>query len=300
MGGLGPSSSSTQSRLKKYRQHPEHRPTPIHRSRSVEQSPLYSYHQSLRRLSTSTFFSLTGPRFSSQLAPRNPASYHSSHPSRPRSNRHVRVAPGQALAQRNGGRQWLGGRITQCLGQAHALAQWMSCVSRAAHQVRSRWVVSASTSNSPLHPQPPLTPERPECKRCVNYGAECVYPVKKAFDAAAVDAALGSRHNRPSNVAATAAAFHVDVPGPMGMSGRAQISPPPALPPLIAANQPPRADQRSTIEDLPPIEMVHALFRKTKMGSFFNNPGMTPPEFLQDAFPNAEDLRCVRISKSLC
>lgn len=144
--------------------------------------------------------------------------------------------------------------------------------------------------------------ERPECKRCVNYGAECVYPVKKAFDAAAVDAALGSRHNRPSNVAATAAAFQHDVPGPMGTTGSGgdSLSPPLRLPPLIAANQPPRADQRSTIEDLPPIEMVHALFRKTKMGSFFNNPGMNPPEFLQHTFPNPEDLRCVRQREAAC
>lgn len=144
-----------------------------------------------------------------------------------------------------------------------------------------------------------LTTERPECKRCVNYGAECVYPVKKAFDPAAVDAALGSRHNRQSNVAATAAAFQSD-PAPMGSSSLSRHKrpdrggSPPTLPPLIAANQPPRADQRSTIEDLPPIEIMHALFRKTKMGSFFNNPGMTPPEFLQHAFPNPEDLRCVR------
>ncbi|KLT46037.1 hypothetical protein CC85DRAFT_325289 [Cutaneotrichosporon oleaginosum] len=127
--------------------------------------------------------------------------------------------------------------------------------------------------------------ERPECKRCVNYGAECVYPVKKAFDPAAVDAALGSRHNRPSNVAATAAAFHDPSVGP---SRNPAVSPP-----LLLSNQPPpRADMKSTIEDLPPMEMVHALFRKTKMGSFFNNPGMSPPEFLQHVFPNPEDLRC--------
>ncbi|BEI82478.1 hypothetical protein CcaverHIS002_0303460 [Cutaneotrichosporon cavernicola] len=128
--------------------------------------------------------------------------------------------------------------------------------------------------------------ERPECKRCVNYGAECVYPIKKAFDAAAVDAALGSRHNRPSSVAATAAAFHDPNAGPSRSSA---VSPPL---PLILNNQPARADMRSTVEDLPPMEMVHALFRKTKMGSFFNNPGMCPPEFLQHVFPNPDDLRC--------
>lgn len=41
------------------------------------------------------------------------------------------------------------------------------------------------------------------------------------------------------------------------------------------------------------MEMVHALFRNTKMGSYFNNPSGSPPEFLQHAFPNVEDLRCV-------
>lgn len=126
--------------------------------------------------------------------------------------------------------------------------------------------------------------EKPECKRCVNYGAECVYPVKKPFDPAAIDAALGSRHNRPSMVAHAAAAFQ-DTPRPD------TISPPPPHPM-------PRADERAVIDSVPPMEMVHALFRKTKMGSFFNNP-VDPPEFLSVAFPHPEDLRCV-CSSALC
>lgn len=128
----------------------------------------------------------------------------------------------------------------------------------------------------------------------MNYGAECVYPVKKAFDAAAVDAALGSRHNRPSNVAATAIATQYDTPQLDNMNN----SPPPVLPPLLQQAQPPRADERLIIDSLPPIEMVHALFRKTKMGSFFNNP-VDPPEFLSLAFPMPEDLRCVSCSQTL-
>lgn len=39
--------------------------------------------------------------------------------------------------------------------------------------------------------------------------------------------------------------------------------------------------------------MVHALFRKTKMGNYFNNPNISPPEFLSHAFPEPEDLKCL-------
>lgn len=100
-----------------------------------------------------------------------------------------------------------------------------------------------------------------------------------------MDAALGSRHNRPSKVAATAAAYHDS----FGTSppGYNHVSPP------AGQSAQARADKPNHIEGLPPIEMVHALFRNTKMGGYFNNPGVSPPEFLQHAFPNAEDLRCV-------
>lgn len=141
--------------------------------------------------------------------------------------------------------------------------------------------------------------ERPECRRCVNYGAECVYPVKKAFDAVAVDAALGSRHNRPSNVAATAIAVHGGDGGSDAHLDNSAHSPPahslasslPPLPPLPPLR--PRGDERRLIDSVPPLELVHALFRKTKMGSFFSNP-TDPPEFLSLAFPEPDDLRCVR------
>ncbi|WVQ97886.1 hypothetical protein IAU59_005003 [Kwoniella sp. CBS 9459] len=36
--------------------------------------------------------------------------------------------------------------------------------------------------------------EKPECRRCVNYGAECVYPEKKAFDPNAIAEKLARRH----------------------------------------------------------------------------------------------------------
>jgi hypothetical protein len=119
-----------------------------------------------------------------------------------------------------------------------------------------------------------------------------VYPVKKAFDAAAVDAALGSRHNRPSKAAAHAVA--VSAPGGPGQGQ--EDTPLAAMHPLPVESPPdlqpfPR-DERHIIDSLPPIELVHALFRKTKMGSFFNNP-VDPPEFLSLAFPLPEDLRCV-------
>lgn len=64
------------------------------------------------------------------------------------------------------------------------------------------------------------------------------------------------------------------------------MPPAPPLPPLPPGRVGPALDS------VPPIEMVHALFRKTKMGSFFNNP-VDPPEFLRLAFPLPEDLRCV-------
>ncbi|WOO78823.1 Aspercryptin biosynthesis cluster-specific transcription regulator atnN [Vanrija pseudolonga] len=139
--------------------------------------------------------------------------------------------------------------------------------------------------------------ERPECKRCVNYGAECVYPIKKAFDAAAVDAALGSRHNRPSNAAATAAAYHDPTPGagpalsPPPITPHSSLPPLPPMPPAPPLPPLPPGRVGPALDSVPPIEMVHALFRKTKMGSFFNNP-VDPPEFLRLAFPLPEDLRC--------
>lgn len=40
--------------------------------------------------------------------------------------------------------------------------------------------------------------ERPECARCVKYGSECVWPVKKPFDPVATEAALAKRHRKKS------------------------------------------------------------------------------------------------------
>ncbi|EKD01466.1 hypothetical protein A1Q2_04215 [Trichosporon asahii var. asahii CBS 8904] len=142
-----------------------------------------------------------------------------------------------------------------------------------------------------------------ECRRCINYSAQCVYPVKKAFDPKAVDAALGSRHNRPSNMAATAAAYQDNflpprqTPSPPlnQIDQLAHAGPSHDQGPFrnSSIHLPPRADRRRLLDSVQPLEMVHALFRKTKMGNYFNNPNISPPEFLSHAFPEPEDLKCL-------
>lgn len=163
---------------------------------------------------------------------------------------------------------------------------------------------SSVTLVSYPHPVTELTTsERPECRRCINYSAQCVYPVKKAFDPKAVDAALGSRHNRPSNMAATAAAYQDNflpprqTPSPPlnQIDQLAHAGPSHDQGPFrnSSIHLPPRADRRRLLDSVQPLEMVHALFRKTKMGNYFNNPNISPPEFLSHAFPEPEDLKCL-------
>lgn len=127
--------------------------------------------------------------------------------------------------------------------------------------------------------------------------------MKKAFDPKAVDAALGSRHNRPSNMAATAAAYqdnflpprHTPSPPLNQIDQLSQAGPSHDHGPFhnSSSHLPPRADRRRLLDSVQPLEMVHALFRKTKMGNYFNNPNISPPEFLSHAFPEAEDLKCL-------
>ncbi|WVR04486.1 hypothetical protein IAU60_001490 [Kwoniella sp. DSM 27419] len=131
--------------------------------------------------------------------------------------------------------------------------------------------------------------EKPECRRCVNYGAECVYPEKKAFDPSAIAQKLAKRHRAgqtPTESTYTTPKLQpVDSPTyqyastPMGAGtnsgpGAVWVSRPPAL-----------------VQQMDTVELLMALCRDTRMGQFFGGP-MDPPEFLKATFPIEEDLRC--------
>lgn len=46
------------------------------------------------------------------------------------------------------------------------------------------------------------------------------------------------------------------------------------------------------VKAMEPMELLMALCRDTRMGQFFSGP-VDPPDFLRDAFPVEEELRCV-------
>ncbi|OXC63381.1 hypothetical protein AYX13_06756 [Cryptococcus neoformans] len=174
--------------------------------------------------------------------------------------------------------------------------------------------------------------EKPECRRCVNYGAECVYPAKKPFNAEAVDEKLRKRHKRskspasPSHSDITPDAFVSIPPIPMArpiqshepmLNGFAssQTTPLTATTPISSYPTPfplpashPHLPPNSTpayspitvptgrtplaqVKAMEPMELLMALCRDTRMGQFFSGP-VDPPDFLRDAFPVEEELRC--------
>lgn len=174
--------------------------------------------------------------------------------------------------------------------------------------------------------------EKPECRRCVNYGAECVYPAKKPFNAEAVDEKLRKRHKRskstasPSHSDITPDAFVPIPPIPMArpiqsdepmLNGFAssQTTPLTATTPISSYPTPfplpashPHLPPNSTpayspitvptgrtplaqVKAMEPMELLMALCRDTRMGQFFSGP-VDPPDFLRDAFPVEEELRC--------
>ncbi|ODN78063.1 hypothetical protein L202_05143 [Cryptococcus amylolentus CBS 6039] len=138
---------------------------------------------------------------------------------------------------------------------------------------------------------------KPECARCIKYGAECVYPEKKPFDSTKVAEKLRKRHRS-------------DPPGSAGPSNSSiSISPQdrtdePTRPSINPINDHSSASinafYRSSgsgntplakVRALDPFELLMALCRDTRMGQFFSGP-VDPPDFLKEAFPVADDLRC--------
>ncbi|KIR71021.1 hypothetical protein I310_05435 [Cryptococcus deuterogattii CA1014] len=174
--------------------------------------------------------------------------------------------------------------------------------------------------------------EKPECRRCVNYGAECVYPAKKPFNAGAVEEKLRKRHRGSKS---TASPSHSDITphtfAPIHSIPRAHTtqlnepildalassrntpltattptsshSTPFTLPSShnhLLQNQTPSYSPTTApagraplaqIKAMEPMELLMALCRDTRMGQFFSGP-VDPPDFLRDAFPVEEELRC--------
>jgi hypothetical protein len=160
----------------------------------------------------------------------------------------------------------------------------------------------------------------------VKYGAECVYPVKKRFDLDENAARLAKRHKgKKGGVAGAGAANgsgagldkNAATPAAPGTAGN--NSPAVDMSSTIAAalgqvaaapydsasasehptpgqpGQPGSATQQT--QNQPPgifnVDELMAFFRQTQMGAYFRSR-VEPPDFLRPAFPDAEELQCVR------
>ncbi|WVW78644.1 hypothetical protein I302_100604 [Kwoniella bestiolae CBS 10118] len=160
--------------------------------------------------------------------------------------------------------------------------------------------------------------EKPECKRCVNYGAECVYPEKKPFNPNTVAEKLARRHNTrkrdedgqslppkndiqdpieglPNNANTTIPNVN---PYPSQTSFSLPTTPVPILPHPSSTSLPSSSAQSiwiphptQLVQQMDSVELLMALCRDTRMGQFFGGP-LDPPEFLRSMFPVEEDLRC--------
>lgn len=118
---------------------------------------------------------------------------------------------------------------------------------------------------------------RPDCARCIKYGAEvshshdltveslmmeCAYAEKRPFDAEKTKKTLSKRHK-------------------------------------ISSNSPKPLSSPNTVwklyDDAPTsMDALMALCRMTKMGSFFSQPS-EPPDFLRLAFTDEDELKCVSL-----
>lgn len=126
---------------------------------------------------------------------------------------------------------------------------------------------------------------KPECTRCVNYGAECVYAAKKVYDSQELETRLrkGKREKRTS-----AHAFPlVDAEGVVKPLELAHNIGTPAH--ALQKRMPHMLE--SSMDKMGPMEILAALCRSTRMAQFFVGP-TEPPDFLRTAFPGDNDLRC--------
>lgn len=162
---------------------------------------------------------------------------------------------------------------------------------------------------------------------------QCVYPAKKPFNAEAVEEKLRKRHrgskstaspsrsditphtfdpihsiprahttqsnepildalasSRNTPIAATTPTSSHSTPFTLPSSHHhlLQNQTPSYSPTTAPAGRAPLAQ----IKAMEPMELLMALCRDTRMGQFFSGP-VDPPDFLRDAFPVEEELRCV-------
>ncbi|TYJ54987.1 hypothetical protein B9479_004298 [Cryptococcus floricola] len=138
---------------------------------------------------------------------------------------------------------------------------------------------------------------KPECARCIKYGAECVYPEKKPFDSTKVAEKLRKRHRSdpPGSAGPSNSSISISPQDGTEEPTRPSINPLPnhssasinAFYKSSGSGNTPLAKVRA----LDPFELLMALCRDTRMGQFFSGP-VDPPDFLKEAFPVADDLRC--------
>ena len=110
--------------------------------------------------------------------------------------------------------------------------------------------------------------DRPKCRKCVKYMADCVYPEEKAFDPRENRIALDRRH-RTSRSRSQDAVI---------LSRRERKLSPPQL----------TEEQRMAQQ----TAYIHAICRNTRMSSFFTSP-QSPPDFLRAEFTSEAELEAV-------
>ncbi|ODN77401.1 hypothetical protein L202_04586 [Cryptococcus amylolentus CBS 6039] len=152
---------------------------------------------------------------------------------------------------------------------------------------------------------------KPECEKCKKYGAECKYPEKKPYDKQEIADKLWRRHHQTPRSSAKADPLQdapqqpIPPPPPPSLARTVSRGPDisPAAPSPLSTSRPTssiRASRHNTPPNgmfvvqsrkLDPFELLMALCRDTRMGQFFSDP-VDPPDFLREAFPDADELRC--------
>ncbi|WVQ75672.1 hypothetical protein IAR50_005301 [Cryptococcus sp. DSM 104548] len=149
---------------------------------------------------------------------------------------------------------------------------------------------------------------KPECEKCRKYGAECAYPEKKPYDKQEIAEKLWRRHHSTSPQAkanpSREALQHIPPSHPLaGQRVSSKGSAPSTEPSPVSTMQPTSSIRVSSHTSPPngmfvvqsrkldPFELLMALCRDTRMGQFFSDP-IDPPDFLREAFPDPDELRC--------
>lgn len=108
-----------------------------------------------------------------------------------------------------------------------------------------------------------------------------MYPQKKPFDADAVRTALDKRHGQSRRSSQLSESDHIN-----------HISQSPKEEARPTSRFGRQSQSRLETLEKTSMDIFAAVFRQTKMGSYFSSP-IDPPEFLRVAFPVDDDLRCV-------